>query len=54
MKTKQKVIPVFMAVDNNYIPFLGVALKSLIDNSSLIINKNFVSCSFHSLLRYLS
>ena len=34
MKTKQKVIPVFMAVDNNYIPFLGVALKSLIDNSS--------------------
>lgn len=34
MKTKQKVIPVFMAVDNNYIPFLGVALRSLIDNSS--------------------
>lgn len=34
MNTKQKVIPVFMAVDNNYIPFLGVALKSLIDNSS--------------------
>lgn len=34
MNTKQKVIPVFMAVDNNYIPFLGVALRSLIDNSS--------------------
>lgn len=34
MNTKQNVIPVFMAVDNNYIPFLGVALRSLIDNSS--------------------
>ena len=34
MNTKQNVIPVFMAVDNNYIPFLGVSLKSLIDNSS--------------------
>ena len=29
-----KEIPVFFAVDNGYIPFLGVALKSLIDNTS--------------------
>lgn len=27
-------IPVFFAVDNGYIPFLGVALKSLIENAS--------------------
>lgn len=29
-----KEIPIFLAVDNGYIPFLGVALKSLIDNTS--------------------
>lgn len=29
-----KEIPVFFAVDNAYIPFLGVALKSVIDNTS--------------------
>ncbi|MEI3435279.1 MAG: glycosyltransferase family 8 protein [Clostridia bacterium] len=29
-----KEIPVFFAVDNGYIPFLSVALKSLIDNTS--------------------
>ena len=29
-----KEIPVFFAVDDGYIPFLGVSLKSLIDNSS--------------------
>ena len=29
-----KEIPVFFAVDNGYISFLGVALKSLIDNTS--------------------
>ena len=29
-----KEIPVFFAVDNGYIPFLGVALSSLIDNTS--------------------
>lgn len=29
-----KEIPVFFAVDNGYIPFLGVSLKSLIDNTS--------------------
>lgn len=34
MNTKQNVIPIFMAVDNSYIPFLGVAIRSLIDNTS--------------------
>ena len=29
-----KEIPVFFAVDNGYIPFLGVALSSLIENTS--------------------
>ncbi len=32
-----KEIPVFFAVDNGYIPFLGVALKSLIDNDNEIL-----------------
>lgn len=31
---KKEMIPVFFAVDDNYIPFLTVALRSLIDNSS--------------------
>jgi lipopolysaccharide biosynthesis glycosyltransferase len=30
----EKVIPVFFAVDDVYIPFLAVALQSLVDNSS--------------------
>ena len=34
MNENNTVIPIFMAVDNNYIPFLGVALKSIIDNVS--------------------
>lgn len=29
-----KVVPIFFACDDNYIPFLSVCLKSLIDNSS--------------------
>lgn len=33
IKFKEEV-PIFFAVDDNYIPFLGVALKSLIDNAS--------------------
>lgn len=33
MKNKN-IIPVFFAVDDEYIPFLGIALKSLIDNAS--------------------
>ena len=34
MEKKSEVIPVFFAVDDGYIPFLAVALKSLIENSS--------------------
>ena len=34
MENNLEVIPIFFAVDNGYIPFLGVALKSLIDNTS--------------------
>ena len=35
MNTKfNEEVPIFFAVDDNYIPFLGVALKSLMDNSS--------------------
>ncbi|MBQ3409376.1 MAG: glycosyltransferase family 8 protein [Clostridia bacterium] len=33
-KKFKEEIPIFFAVDDNYIPFLGVALKSLIENSS--------------------
>ncbi len=35
MRSKSsRIIPIFFAVDNGYIPFLAVALQSLIDNSS--------------------
>ena len=34
MKRTKEIIPVFFAVDDNYIPYLTVALRSLIDNSS--------------------
>ena len=34
MNKEVNEIPVFFAEDNGYIPFLGVALKSLIDNTS--------------------
>ena len=34
MENNSKVIPVFFAVDDGYIPFLAVALQSLIENSS--------------------
>lgn len=34
MNKENKVIPVFFAVDDGYIPFLAVSLQSLIDNSS--------------------
>ena len=30
----KKVIPIFFATDNNYVPFLAVALTSLLDNAS--------------------
>lgn len=29
-----KIIPVFFATDNNYVPFLGVSIKSLLENAS--------------------
>ena len=34
MENNLEVIPIFFAVDNGYIPFLAVALQSLIENSS--------------------
>ena len=34
MNNQSKTIPVFYAVDDTYIPILGVSLKSLIENSS--------------------
>lgn len=34
MNKELKQIPIFFAVDNGYIPFLSVAMQSLIDNSS--------------------
>lgn len=34
MYKKEKTIPIFFAVDDAYIPFLAVALQSLIENSS--------------------
>lgn len=34
MEKDKKVIPIFFAVDNGYIPFLGVTLQSIIENSS--------------------
>ncbi len=32
--TKQNIIPIFFSTDDNYIPFLDVALRSLIKNAS--------------------
>ena len=31
---EKKIIPIFFAIDDGYIPFFGVALQSLIENSS--------------------
>ena len=33
-KARREIIPVFFAVDDNYIPYLAVAIRSLIDNAS--------------------
>lgn len=41
MKKKLNRIPIFFAVDDKYIPFLAVALQSIIDNSS---SKNYYLC----------
>lgn len=40
MNKNSKVIPIFFAVDDGYIPFLAVSIQSLIDNSS--IENNYV------------
>ena len=37
-KMHSSVIPVFFAVDDNYAPFLGVAIHSLLQNAS----KNYI------------
>ncbi len=34
MEKDKQVIPIFFAVDNEYIPFLAVAIQSLINNST--------------------
>ena len=34
MKNNKQIIPIFFAIDENYIPFLAVTLQSLLDNSS--------------------
>ncbi len=34
MNHSDNIIPIFFAVDDNYAPFLGVAMRSLIDNAS--------------------
>ena len=34
MRNNSKIVPIFFATDNSYIPFLAVALKSIIDNAS--------------------
>lgn len=34
MYNKDKVVPIFFAIDDGYIPFFAVALQSLVDNSS--------------------
>lgn len=32
--TNKQIIPIFFATDNNYVPFLAVSIKSLLDNAS--------------------
>lgn len=34
LSTEKKIIPLFFATDNNYTPFLAVALQSLLENAS--------------------
>lgn len=34
MEKNKEILPIFFAVDDGYIPFLAVTLKSLVDNSS--------------------
>ena len=36
METKKQsnIVPIFFATDDNYVPFLAVSIKSLLDNAS--------------------
>ncbi|MBE5746211.1 MAG: glycosyltransferase family 8 protein [Clostridiales bacterium] len=34
MNKSNKIIPIFFSTDNNYVPFLAVSIKSLLDNAS--------------------
>ena len=34
MEKYQEIIPIFFAVDDDYVPFLAVTLQSLIENAS--------------------
>lgn len=60
MKNKKlEIIPIFFAIDNNYTPFLTVALQSLIDNSSKnyyysikILHTNVSEKNKDSILKY--
>lgn len=40
--TKDKTIPIFFATDNNYLPFLDISIRSLIDNASKEFNYNII------------
>ena len=33
-KKKMKEIPIFFATDDNYVPFLEITIRSIIDNAS--------------------
>jgi lipopolysaccharide biosynthesis glycosyltransferase len=55
----ENVIPVFFAVDDEYIPFLAVALQSLVDNSSSkyqysikILNTNIANDNKEKIKKY--
>ena len=43
---KRKEIPIFFAVDDNYVPFLAVTLQSMIDNASK--NYNYIVKVLHT------
>ena len=59
MKKEKKVIPIFFATDDKYIPFLAVALQSLIENSSdtnnyviKILYTNIEENNMNNILKY--
>ncbi len=49
MNTKKPIIPIFFSTDDNYAPYLGVALKSLVDN----VSKDYL-CKIYVLTTELS